>query len=59
MGCEDDPEDEGEAPGLGELLQDRTCEPPFLLCQVLGREEGKAAPPEGAESVGLWLEQVE
>ena len=45
--------------GLRELLQDRTGEPLFLLRQVLGREEGEAAPPEGAESVGLRLEQVE
>ena len=51
--------DQSEAPGLGELLQDRTCEPLFLLRQVLGREEGEATPPEGAESVGLRLEQVE
>ncbi len=45
--------------GLRELLQDRTCEPLFLLRQVVGGEEGEATPPGGTESVGLWLEQVE
>ena len=45
--------------GSGELLQDRTREPLFFLREELGREEDKATPSEGAESVGLRLEQVE
>ena len=50
---------QSKAPGLGELLPRRTGEPMFLLYQGLGREEGAAAPAEGAEPAGLRLEQVE
>ena len=48
-----------KAVGLGQRLSRRTSESMLLLPQGLGREEGTAAPPEGAEPKGLRLEQVE